>query len=132
MWDLQEIPSRWLLVGHTGTPQYPDEDAVALCADIDGLFVDLPPRPQERLTLLGCEPDGTLASALDSMDSEDTSPERAWLGNQWVSARPDDPAARRGWSGAHLLDVSESSFTHAFACAAGVSPGRYRRRVPGP
>ncbi|WP_433170852.1 barstar family protein [Actinoallomurus sp. CA-150999] len=101
-WNRRVSP-RWLLVGHTGTPQFPDDEALALCADIDGLFMDLPPRPRERFTLLGCMPDGALASILDSMPA---SPEGAWLGNLWVSARPDDPATRRGWIGEELLDVT--------------------------
>ncbi|MGI5324874.1 hypothetical protein [Actinomadura nitritigenes] len=104
-WE-QRFPPRWLLVGFTGTPQFPGEDALALCADIDGLFVDLPPRPRERFTLLGCVPDGALASALDSMASDNAGPERTWLGNLWLSARPDDPGARRGWIGEQLLDVT--------------------------
>ncbi|QKG23474.1 hypothetical protein ACTIVE_5117 [Actinomadura verrucosospora] len=73
-----------------------------MCADIEGLFVDLPPRPRERFTLLGCVLDGALASALNSMASAG----QAWLGNLWLSPRPDDPAARRGWIGEQLLDVT--------------------------
>ncbi|GAA4623311.1 hypothetical protein GCM10023196_019000 [Actinoallomurus vinaceus] len=104
-WNRRVSP-RWLLVGHTGTPQYPDEDALALCADIDGLFIDLPPRPRERFTLLGCMPDGALASILDRVTTGTAGPERAWLGNLWVSARSDDPATRHGWIGEELLDVT--------------------------
>ncbi|TQM71269.1 barstar (barnase inhibitor) [Actinomadura hallensis] len=104
-WD-RRVPPRWLLVGHIGTPQYPGEDAVALCADIDGLFVDLPPRPRERFTLLSCVADGALASLLNDRASRTAETEWAWLGNLWLSARPDDPAARRGWVGEQLLDVT--------------------------
>ncbi|WP_205718762.1 barstar family protein [Actinomadura sp. WMMA1423] len=104
-WD-SGLPPRWLLVGYTGSPQDPGDDAVALCADIDGLFVDLPPRPRERFTLLGCVPDGALASVLDSMASHAAEPERAWLDDLWLSAAPDQPAARRGWIGERLLDVT--------------------------
>lgn len=100
-WD-RRFPPRWLLVGHTGTPQFPVDDALALCADIDGLFVDLPPRPRERFTLLDCVPDGALASLV----SDTAGPERAPLGDLWLSARPDDAAARRGWIGERLLDVT--------------------------
>ncbi|WUH98530.1 barstar family protein [Spirillospora sp. NBC_00431] len=96
-----QVPPRWLLVGHTGTPQFPDDDAVAVCADIDGLFADLPPRPWERFSLLGCAPDGVLASILAGL-----TPERAHLGNLWITAEPGDPAARRGWTGEQLLDVT--------------------------
>lgn len=104
-WD-RRFPPRWLLVGFTGTPQFPSDDALALCADIDGLFVDLPPRPRERFTLLDCVPDGALASVLNSPASTTAGSERAWLGTLWLSARPDDPAARRGWIGEQLLDVT--------------------------
>ncbi|MBO2465240.1 barstar family protein [Actinomadura violacea] len=104
-WD-RRFPPRWLLVGYTGTPQFPGDDALALCADIEGLFVDLPPRPRERFTLLGCVPDGALASLLNSVASDTAGAERAWLGDLWLSARPDDPAARRGWIGEQLLDVT--------------------------
>jgi RNAse (barnase) inhibitor barstar len=102
----QRVSPRWLLVGGTGTPQYSDAVAVALCADIDGLFVDLPSRLRERFTLLGCVPDGALASVLDSVTAGTVGPERAWLGNLWVSARPGDSVARRGWIGEQLLDVT--------------------------
>ncbi|WP_433153468.1 barstar family protein [Actinomadura nitritigenes] len=104
-WD-RRFPPRWLLVGFTGTPQFPGDDALALCADIDGLFVDLPPRPRERFTLLDCMPEGALASVLNSPASTTGGSERAWLGDLWLSARPDDPAARRGWIGEQLLDVT--------------------------
>ncbi|SPT59211.1 Barstar (barnase inhibitor) [Actinomadura madurae] len=79
---------------------------MALCADIDGLFVDLPPRPRARLTLMGCVPDGALASLLNDRASRTAEAERVWLGNLWLSARPDDPAAQRGWTGEQLLDVT--------------------------
>ncbi|MFF5258564.1 barstar family protein [Actinomadura viridis] len=104
-WDLEVAP-RWLLVGHTGTPQDPGEDAVALCADIDGLFVDLPPRPRERFTLLGCVPEGVLIAALDRSTHGAADSKRARLGDLWVSAKPGDPAERRGWIGERLLDVT--------------------------
>jgi len=116
-WDQQILP-RWLLVGHTGTPQFADEDALALCADIDGLFVDLPPRPREWFTLLGCVPDGVLASILDSLTLDTAGTGRAWLGNLWVSARPDDSATQRGWFGVGLLDVTVLDHQ-----PSGISPG---------
>ncbi|MFI0405828.1 barstar family protein [Actinomadura sp. 3N508] len=95
-WD-HPSPPRWLLIGHTGVPQFPDDDPLALCADIDGFFVDLPPRPRERFTLLGCVPEGALAAAGSGQPH---------LGNLWLSAMPDDPATRRGWFGEQLLDVT--------------------------
>ncbi|MFD0592854.1 hypothetical protein ACFQZ4_10110 [Catellatospora coxensis] len=54
-------PPRWLL-----WDEYSDggERAVAVCHDIDGLFADSPPPAYERLTLLGCRPEGPLAAAL--------------------------------------------------------------------
>ncbi|GAB3960164.1 hypothetical protein GCM10029978_008760 [Actinoallomurus acanthiterrae] len=77
-WNRRVSP-RWLLVGQTGTPQFPDDEALALCADIDGLFIDLPPRPRERFTLLGCMRDGALASLLDSVTTGTACPsERGW------------------------------------------------------
>ena len=47
---------RWLLFGDVGFGPSDDDIPLALCADIDGLFVDLPPRPREHFTLVGCTP----------------------------------------------------------------------------
>ena len=75
-----------------------DDEPIAACADVEGLFADLPPRPREHYTLVGCAPDGPLAAILGD------GPPR-WLGNVWLAARPDDPATRRGWVGEQLNDV---------------------------
>lgn len=117
-WDRRVSP-RWLLVGHTGSAQYADDDTLALCADIVGLFVDLPPRPRERFTLLDCAPDDTLTSVLNRVAPGAGVPEPPWLGNLWVSAKPDDPATQRGWIGEHLLDVTVLGYRPSAA-----SPGR--------
>ncbi|GAA2586134.1 hypothetical protein GCM10010435_75370 [Winogradskya consettensis] len=77
---------RWSLAGT-------DDVLLAVCADIDGLFADLPPRPRERFTLLGCEPAGALR-------------EGAWLGNVWLLARPDHAAMLRDWGGEQLVDTA--------------------------
>ncbi|WP_242892933.1 barstar family protein [Actinomadura litoris] len=103
-WDRPFAP-RWLLLGSTGTPQFPGDDALGLCADIEGLFVDLPPRRRERFTLLGCAPDGALARILDAMDAGAAEPEGAWLGDLELSAAPDSPAAW-GWIGERLVDLT--------------------------
>jgi RNAse (barnase) inhibitor barstar len=50
----------WLLVDD-------DEAPVAECAEIDGLFAALPPRPRERFTLIGCEPEDALAGRLGNV-----------------------------------------------------------------
>ncbi|WP_106403270.1 barstar family protein [Actinocorallia populi] len=71
-WD-QKVPLRWLLVDEGGAD---DSDVpVALCAEIDGLFVEPEPPPvPEHYTLIGCEPAGSLREALLRADSD-----RAWL-----------------------------------------------------
>jgi RNAse (barnase) inhibitor barstar len=67
MWRWEHpIPLRWLLVDeHTmGEPDTP----VAVCSDIDGLFIDPPPPPPVRpATLLGCRPEPKLRAALDAL-----------------------------------------------------------------
>src|SRR5690606_41236947 len=94
-WD-RRVPPRWLLVGHIGTPQYPGEDAVALCADIDGLFVDLPPRPRERFTLRSCVADGALAPLLNDRASRPSETEWSGPGKLWRAGRPGARAPRAG------------------------------------
>jgi hypothetical protein len=75
VWD-QPAPLRWLLVDEFTMGQ--PETAVAVCADIDGLFVDPPgPPPVERFTALGCKPAGRLAAAC-------AAPGPVWLGNIFV------------------------------------------------
>jgi hypothetical protein len=61
-------PVRWQLLdeysGDFGEPHR----IVAVCADVLGLYVDRPPRPRERYTLLGCRPGGALAAAVGAHD----------------------------------------------------------------
>ncbi|MGI5241899.1 barstar family protein [Dactylosporangium sp. CA-139066] len=76
-----------------------DDEPIVACADIEGLFADLPPRAREEYTLVGCVPDGPLAAILRDGGT-------GWLGNVWLAARPGDPATRRGWVGEQLLDVT--------------------------
>jgi hypothetical protein len=64
-----------------------DDLALALCAEIDGLFVDLPPRLRERFTLVGCTAGGGLADVLDRLPPEALGTERAWLGDIWHHLR---------------------------------------------
>ncbi|GAA1038221.1 hypothetical protein GCM10009557_53620 [Virgisporangium ochraceum] len=60
-WDHAEAP-RWLLTGDLGAGRFFEGDvSLGLCLDIEGLFVDLPPRARERFTLVGCVPEGPLA-----------------------------------------------------------------------
>jgi hypothetical protein len=74
----QPVPLRWLLVDEYTMGQ-PDT-AVAVCADLGGVFVDPPaPPPAERYTLLGCAPTGRLAAAC-------TGAGPAWLGNAVLDA----------------------------------------------
>lgn len=63
------MTDRWRLVDQ-------DDQLVAECAEIDGLFADLPPRPRESFTLIGCAPEGILATCSDG----------DWLGNIWLAA----------------------------------------------
>ena len=90
-WE-QPVGPRWLLVGDVGSEDSGDDVPLALCAEIEGLFVDLPPRPRERFTLVGCTPEGALAEALGT--------ERAWLGDISLTAPPSTP-----WWGEDLGDV---------------------------
>ncbi|MBF9129137.1 hypothetical protein I0C86_09100 [Plantactinospora sp. S1510] len=95
-WD-RDVPLRWLLVD-----EHADDPGLVLgvCAEIDGLFVDLTPPPEpERYTLLGCEPAGRLRAALDRIDTDG-----AWLGNLVLDPiRPADEDD--GFLLEHLLDV---------------------------
>lgn len=93
------VGPRWLLVDST------DDIPLALCAEIEGLFVDLPPRPRERFTLVGCTPDGALADLLDRLPAESLGTERAWLGDLSVQAPSPPPGTPPSWRGEDLGDV---------------------------
>jgi hypothetical protein len=78
---------------------------LALCAEIEGLFVDLPPRPRERFTLVGCTPDGALADLLDRLPAEALGTEEARVGYIYVAAPPPPPGTSPSWFGEELDDV---------------------------
>jgi hypothetical protein len=90
-------------VGFQGT--YEDDIPLALCAEIEGLFVDLPPRPRERFTLVGCTPDGALADLLALLPTEALGTERAWLGNISLTEPSPPPGAAPSWWGEDLGDA---------------------------
>ncbi|GAB3899114.1 hypothetical protein GCM10029964_084570 [Kibdelosporangium lantanae] len=97
---------RWLLCGDVGVDDFEDDDTpLALCAEIDGLFVDLPPRPRERFTLVRCTPAGVLADLLDRLPAEALGTERAWLGNISLTAPAPPPGTSPSWWGEELCDV---------------------------
>jgi RNAse (barnase) inhibitor barstar len=58
------VPLRWLLVDDCTAD--PPGDAIAVCADVEGLFTDSPNTPQHT-TLLGCRPLPPLKRALDAL-----------------------------------------------------------------
>lgn len=65
------VGPRWLLLGDVGFEgSYQDGLPLAPYAEIEGLFVNLPPRPRERFTLVGSTPDGALAGLLDRLPIE--------------------------------------------------------------
>jgi hypothetical protein len=93
-WSWDRSPAlRWLLLDEytTGEP----DTVVALCADIDGLFVDAPSSPPATsppVTLLGCRPEPKLSRALDALAR---------------GARTHGGASRRRWITASILSVAE-------------------------
>jgi hypothetical protein len=104
-WEHPVVP-RWLLRGDVGFEgSYKDDIPLALCADVEGLFVDLPPRPRERFTLVGCTPDGALADLLDRLPAEALGTERAWLGDVSMMTPAPQPATPPSWWGEDLGDV---------------------------
>ncbi|MGW0504092.1 barstar family protein [Micromonospora sp. NPDC003241] len=97
---------RWLLLGGVGVEGSDEDDIpLAVCAEIEGLFVDLPPRRRERFTLVGCVPDGVLADLLDRLPAEALGTERAWLGDISVMALARPPDTPPSWWGEDLGDV---------------------------
>ncbi|MFG2063503.1 barstar family protein [Micromonospora sp. NPDC048871] len=100
------VAPRWLLVGGIGVDDSDDDDIpLALCAEIEGLFVDLPSRQRERFTLVGCAPEGALAELLDRLPVEALGTERAWLGDICLAAPPGPPGSSPSWWGEDLGDV---------------------------
>jgi RNAse (barnase) inhibitor barstar len=99
------VGPRWLLCGDVGFEGSYDDIPLALCAEIEGLFVDLPPRPRERFTLVGCIPQGALAELLDRVPAEALGTEQAWLGTVSVTAPAPPPGRPPSWWGEDLGDV---------------------------
>ncbi|MFI9818445.1 barstar family protein [Saccharothrix variisporea] len=91
------VGPRWLLCGGVGFEDSQDEVPLALFVDVEGLFVDLPPRPRERFTLVGCSPVGVLGR----LPADALGTERAWLGNISLTA----PGTSSSWWGEELGDV---------------------------
>ncbi|GAA0369305.1 hypothetical protein GCM10009541_09740 [Micromonospora gifhornensis] len=106
-WDWEHpVAPRWLLLGGVGVYDSDEDDIpLALCAEIEGLFVDLPSRPRERFTLVGCAPEGALADLLDRLPVEALGTERAWLGDISLAAPTGSPDTSPSWFGEHLGDV---------------------------
>lgn len=104
-WEYPVGP-RWLLLGDVGLEDFYEVDIpLALCAQIEGLFVDLPPRPRERFTLVGCTPDGALADLLHQLPAEAHGTERAWLGDLSIAAPASPAGLPPSWWGEDLGDV---------------------------
>ncbi|MDI6102306.1 barstar family protein [Actinoplanes sp. NEAU-A12] len=98
-------PPSWVLQGVLHDGEWDNCAELTRCVEIDGLFVDLPPRDRERFTLLGCRPAGALADLLDRLPAEALGTEAAWLGHLSVTA-PEPPAGQSPqWFGEDLLDV---------------------------
>jgi RNAse (barnase) inhibitor barstar len=99
------VGPRWLLLGDVGFEgSYEDDIPLALCAEIEGLFVDLPPRLRERFTLVGCTPQGALADLLDRLPTGASGTGQTWLGDVWITAPP--PGAPPSWWGEDLGDIT--------------------------
>jgi hypothetical protein len=104
-WEYPVGP-RWLFLGDIGFDRFYDDDIpLALCAEIEGLFVDLPPRPRELFTLVGCAPAGALADVLDRLPAEALGTGRAWLGDVSITAPAPPPGTPPPWWGEDLGDV---------------------------
>ncbi|WP_422742731.1 barstar family protein [Micromonospora sp. WMMD754] len=100
------VGPRWLLLDDVGFEgPYEDDTPLALCAEIDGLFVDLPPRPRERFTLVGCTAAGALADLLDRLPAEALGTDAAWLGDVSIAAPSPPPGTPPSWWGEDLGDV---------------------------
>ncbi|GAB3090451.1 barstar family protein [Micromonospora schwarzwaldensis] len=105
---IREHPAgpRWLLLGDVGFDRvYEDDVPLAACAEIEGLFVDLPQRPRERFTLVGCAPDGAFADLLNRLPAAALGTEQAWLGDVAISAPAPSQGMSPSWSGECLGDV---------------------------
>ncbi len=72
-WE-HEVPPRWLLADEYSGDLNVLSLPMALCAEIDGLFVDPEPPAAETYTLLGCDPASSLREVLRHIGTD-----RAWL-----------------------------------------------------
>ena len=99
--DGSEAGRRWLLLGDVGFDDGHDDIPLGRCVEIEGLFADLPPRPREQFTLVGCAPEGALAELLHRLPAEALGTDQAWLGDVAVTEPPPSP----GWPGEDLGDV---------------------------
>ncbi len=95
------VPPRWVVLGDVGFDGgYEIDVPLALCTGVEGVFVDLPARPREQFTLVGCTPSGALADLANRLPGE-----QAWLGNIYVAASPPPPNTAPSWSGEDLADL---------------------------
>ncbi len=95
----------WLLLGDVGFDHRYDDTPLGRCVEIEGLFVDLPPRPREHFTLVGCRPEGVLADLLDRPSAEALGTDQAWLGDVAITEPAPPPGTPPGWWGEYLGDV---------------------------
>jgi hypothetical protein len=104
-WE-HSVGPRWLLLDELDFDGSLEEDVpLALCLEIEGLFVAMPPRPRERFTLVGCTPSGAIADVLNGLPPEALGTEQAWLGDVSIAAPPPPPGTAPSWWGEHLGDV---------------------------
>lgn len=104
-WEYPSGP-RWLLLGDVGSEgSFQDDVPLALCAEIEGLFVDLQPRPRERFTLVSCTPSGELTDLLGRLPADALGTEQGWLGDLSLTAPPPPPGMPPSWWGEDLADV---------------------------
>ncbi|MEV0902428.1 barstar family protein [Actinoplanes sp. NPDC049802] len=96
---------RYLLLGEVGLDDCYDDLPLGRCVEIEGLFVDLPPRPREHFTLVGCAPEGALADLLNRLPAEALGTDQAWLGDVAVTEPSPPPGTPPVWSGEYLGDV---------------------------
>ncbi|MGP4030099.1 barstar family protein [Actinomadura sp. 3N407] len=69
------------------------------------MFVDLPPRPREQFTLVGCRPEGALADLLERVPVEELGTERAWLGDLYLAGPEPAPGTPPSWWGEDVGDL---------------------------
>ncbi|MEU5945644.1 barstar family protein [Micromonospora sp. NPDC047465] len=103
------VPLRWLLVDESTE----GEPALAVCADIDGLFVETP-SGWPGATLVGCQPQPTLRAALDALSRGAGNPggalRRRRISASFYGVAADGVAARvlGAWINAEVTGVRPS------------------------